>query len=148
MIDDRMIKGFNTNIDEPKLIYNIDTIKIGEGATIKIDFYEKRGTRFYDIVLNLKDKEIFIGRFNKGEETIKAKYNDGKIIICDERLIEGENKVGIMKVFSLYDILDDTFYSCTEEEALNIFDSSIDTSHLKDKNKPIYRADIEKKRRL
>lgn len=148
MIDNRMFTGFNPNIDEPKLIYNIDTIKIGEEATLKIDFYEKRGTRFYDIVLNLKDKEIFLGRFNKGEETIKAKYNNGKIIICDEKPIKGENKVGIMKVFSLYDILDDTFYSCTEIEALNAFDPSIDTSYLKDKNKPIYRSDIEKKRRL
>ena len=138
----------NNDINKVKLIYTIDNIKISEEINIKINLCEKRGNRFYDVVFYLKDKEILLGRFDKEENKVCAKYKDGKILIYNNKFNKHTNQMEIIKVLSLYEIVDDTFYSCTEEEALNIFDKSIDASYLKNKNNPIYRSDIEKTRRL
>ena len=134
--------------NEPKLLGPIETIKISENLTIKKGLYEKRGNAFYDISIVLLDKEIFIGRFPKDFNDIKIKYKDGKILVYYDELNEEYEKKIIIKVFSLYDIIDDVFYSCTEEEALTKFDDNIDTSYLKNRNNYIYRSDIEKTKRL
>lgn len=134
------------NINIPRLLGPVDEIKIGESATIEKGLYEKRGNQFYDIKLKLQDKEIFLGRFNKTFDRINTKYKDGKILIFNEKFINDGMKIVI--VLSLYDIADDIFYSCTEEEAIQIFDPSIDCSNLKNKNRNILRTDIEKLKRI
>lgn len=134
------------NINIPRLLGPVDEIKIGENAVIEKGLYEKRGNKFYDIKIKLQDKEIFLGRFNKTFDRISVKYKDGKILICNEEFKKDSMK--IVDVLSLYDILDDTFYSCTEEEAIKIFNPNIDYSNLKNKKRNISRADIEKLKRI
>lgn len=138
----------NNDINNPKLLYPLDTLKISEDVFVKIGLYEKRGNKFYDVFLNINDEEVFLGRFIKKFNKLKAKYNKGKILLYYDEFNENTKNMQIIEVLSLYEIIDDTFYSCTEEEALGIFDKNIDTRYLKNKHKPIYRADIEKKKRL
>lgn len=136
------------DINTPKLIYNKDIIKIGEKAQITIGTYEKRKDVFQDVVLELEDKEIFLGRFDKDENLLTVKYKDGKILIGYQEFKKDVENMRIVKVLSLYEMLDDTFISCTENEALNMFDPSIDDTYLKNKDALMHRADIEKKIRL
>ena len=69
------------DINTPKLLYPKDIIKIGENAQISIGTYEKRRDVFQDVILELNNKEIFLGRFNKDENQLIVKYKDGKILI-------------------------------------------------------------------
>lgn len=138
----------NYDVNEIKLIYNINTLKISEDAFIKIDLIEKRGNKFFDVILTLKEREIFLGRFDKTFDKINAKYKDGKILIFYEEYTKETEKMEIIKILSLYEIIDDMFYSCSEKEALELFDKNIDSSYLKDKDNKIYREDVEKNRRL
>ena len=138
----------NNNINIPKLIGSKDILKIGNNLTVEKGLYEKRGNRFYDIVLKTNEEVIFLGRFNKEQNSIDIEYKDGKILIC-QRKFDNDNQVfKVIKVLSLYEILDQTFYSCTEREALNIFDPSIDTSNLINGDNSIVRTDVEKLRRI
>ena len=134
--------------NETKLVYLFETIKINEKSFINIKLNEKRNNKFFDVIFNLNGKEIFLGRFAKDFNIINAKYKDGKILIYYENFNQNKHCMTINKVLSLYDILDDTFYSCTEIEALNIFDSSIDSSYLKQPENLIHRSDVEKSKRL
>ncbi len=136
------------DINTPKLLYPKDIIKIGENAQINIGTYEKRRDVFQDVILELNNKEIFLGRFNKDENKLIVKYKDGKILIGYQEFKKETEDMRIIKVLSLYEMLDDTFISCTEKEALNMFDPNIDDSYLKNKDSLIHRADIEKKIRL
>ena len=135
------------DINTPKLLQPLDVIKIGEDAKIVIGLYEKRGNKFYDVTLNLKDKQIFLGRFDKTFDFFKVLYNNGKILTCYENFDKDSGSIQILEVLSLYEIVDDTFYSCIEEEALTMFDPNIDASYLRNKNNLIYRTDIEKRKR-
>lgn len=136
------------DINTPKLLYKKDIIKIGENAQITIGIYEKRRDVFQDVVLELSGKEIFLGRFNKDENMLTVKYKDGKILIGYQEFKKEVEDMRIIKVLSLYEMLDDTFISCSENEALNMFDPSIDNTYLKNKDALMHRADIEKKKRL
>ena len=136
------------DINTPKLLYPKDIIKIGENAQISIGTYSKRNNTFQDVILELNGKEIFLGRFNKEEDSLAIKYNDGKILMGYQTFKKETGDMRIIKVLSLYEMLDDTFISCTEKEALNMFDSNIDDSYLKNKDALIHRSDIEKKKRL
>ena len=138
----------NYDVNEIKLIYNINTLKISEDAFIKIDLIEKRGNKFFDVILTLKEREIFLGRFDKTIDKINAKYKDDKILIFYEEYTKETEKMEIIKILSLYEIIDDMFYSCSEKEALELFDKNIDSSYLKDKDNKIYREVVEKNRRL
>ena len=136
------------DINTPKLLYPKDIIKIGENAQISIGTYEKRRDVFQDVILDLNGKEIFLGRFNKDENQLIVKYKDGKILIGYQEFKKETEDMRIIKVLSLYEMLDDTFISCTEKEALNMFDPSIDDTYLKNKDALMHRADIERKKRL
>ena len=136
------------NSDELKLLSLVETIKISENAFINVSLYQKRNSVFYDVVLNLNGKEIFLGRVPQSEKKLIVKYKDGKILLAYKSHINDDEGMKIIKVLSLYEIVDDTFYSCTEKEALNIFDSSLDDSFLEEENSLIHRTDLEKKKRL
>lgn len=136
------------DINALKLLYPFEIINISEKALIKVGLYEKRGNLFYDVIFELNDKYIFLGRFDKTHNSFKVKYNDGKILICYEEFKNQEKEMKIIKVLSLYEIVDDTFYSCTEEEALELFNENLDSSYLKNKKNKILRSDVEKIRRL
>ena len=137
------IDFIDANIDKPKKIYkNSDSIKIGNQAHIKKDYYKFRGEEFCEIILHTKE-EKFLGKFNKEEDGTypNVEYKDGNILIGYKS--NKENKY--IKVYNLYNILDDMSCSLTEKEALEKFDSSIDTSLLKTPNKLINRMDVEKR---
>ena len=136
------------DINTPKLLYPKDIIKIGENAQINIGTYEKRRDVFQDVILDLNGKEIFLGRFNKDENQLIVKYKDGKILIGYQEFKKETEDMRIIKVLSLYEMLDDTFISCSEKQALNMFDPNIDDSYLKNKDALMHRADIEKRIRL
>lgn len=136
------------DINTPKLLYDKDIIKIGENAKISIGTYEKRRDIFHDVILELNEKEIFLGRFLKDEKTITVKYNDGKILIGYEEFKKEVEEMRIIKVLTLYEMVDDTFYSCSEKDALNIFNPNLSDAYLKDKETLMYRADVEKRKRL
>lgn len=138
----------NSNINSVKLIYESDNIKIGENAYIKISLCEKRINRFYDVVLCLKDKEIFLGRFDKDDNCVGAKYKDGKILIYKDEFKKQTGKLEIIEVLSLYEVADDTFYSVTEKEAIELFDNTINSTFIKKKNNVLHKTDIEKIKRL
>lgn len=147
MLND-MINGINPNINVPKQIGNPEVLEIGENIYVSTTLYEKRGNRFYDVSFINKDKEFFIGRFDKEDSSIKIDYKDGKILIYLDSFNRECEKMVITKVLSLYDILDDVTYACTEEEALKLFDSNMDANYLKNKNNIIVRSDVEKRNRL
>lgn len=136
------------NISNAKrLIGSLTVININELNSIIIGEFKKRNNEFYDFVFNNNGKEIFLGRFVKEYGKINAKYKDGKILIYIENVVENEINA-ITNVLGLYEIIDDTFYSVTEEMALKIFDSRLNTSYLKNKNNLIAREDIKKKQKV
>ena len=137
----------NYDINTPKIISK-NILRISDTVWIEKSLYEKRGYKFYDIELSLNSNKIFLGRFSKDYNDLDVKYNEGKILICNTKFDFESKKIVIIKVLDLYDMSDDMFYCTTEQEALNIFDSNIDTSYLTNKNKFIVRNDIEKKKKL
>jgi len=132
----------NTDINVPKLLGPKSVIKIGENAQITIGTYQKRINVYQDVVLELKDKDIFLGRFVTEDDELVVKYKDGKILIGREKGTK------LTKVLTLYEVIDDTFYSCSEIEALSMFDPSIDGTNLQNKNTYMHRSDLEKIIRL
>lgn len=136
------------DINTPKLLYKKQIIEIGETAKISIGTYKKRNDVFQDVVLELNNNEFFLGRFLKSENLLTVKYKDGKILIGYEEFKQDTQDMRIIKVLSLYEMLDDTFIFCTEKEALNMFDSNIDDTYLKNKEALMHREDLEKRKRL
>ena len=138
----------NYDINTPKLIYPKDILEIGKDSKIEIGLYKKRLNTFYDVIFIYKNKEIFLGRFDKEDYIFQVKYNNGKILIGYSQFQPKTKKVEYVDVLALYEIIDDTFYSCQKDTALNMFDPNIDPTFLKNKKSPIYRSDLEKVMRL
>lgn len=66
-----------------------------------------------------------------------VKYKNDKLLIYSGVYNREINDYDAIKVFKLYNINDDMFYSLTEKEALETFDSSITTDKLKTPNRNI-----------
>ena len=133
----------NNDINKPQLKYEPTIIRIDDKNYVSISEYSKRGNSFYDVIFNNNGKEVFIGRYNKILDNVKVMYNNGKILVYSDI----KNNL-IIKVYSLYDILDDTHYSLSEVEALQLFNPDLDTSFLKNKDRSVVRTDVEKRHRL
>jgi len=129
------------NFSYPTITGKEKNININEKTFIKIKNYKKGASEYSIVTLHFNDKIVFIGKFSEEFDNLNAKYKDGRVLVY---FGNGEVK----KVLSLYEMVDDTFYSCTEEEALNIFDNTLDNSHIQNNNQLICRADSEKTRRL
>lgn len=127
------------DINEPKPIGDPDIITIDKNLIIEIQNYKKRGEKYCDVTLinSLTDDEKIIGRFMEPISRIKVLYNDGKLLIYNDKFNNDEKKDVITKVLALYNIIDDVVYSESQEEMLNIFDENINSSYLEDKNKQI-----------
>ena len=128
----------NNNITQsysPIVSFKPRLIEINENSYIQQQEFIERGNHFYDIYLITSNKKIFLGRFYKTEDIFEVKYNEGKIVICYIKYIEKEKCVNVVKVVSLYDIVDDITYSSSEKEALNIFDNSLNSNYLKNPDK-------------
>lgn len=134
------------SIVKPKLLNEPVVLKIGKNASVVKSHYSYRLDDYYDITFKTGDNEVFIGRFlNVYDGMINAEYNDGKIMVDVKEF--NDKELVITKILSLYDIVDDMFYACTENEALKQFDSNLDNKHLKNPNNMICRQDTEKRRR-
>ena len=138
--------GIRTNINVLKKIGLPEILKISENIYISIQKCELRGNKFIDVMLNNKGEEKFLGRFINENNRVCVKYNNGKILIYFDKFVDG--KMQVEKIYSLYDVLDDTFYSLTELEALNLFDEKRDATYLKNKNNLTVRSDLEKIKRI
>ena len=132
--------------NEKKLIGTPNKININSTNYITISEFQKRNSEFYEVIFNNNGKEIFLGKFVKEYDKLNVSYRNGKILIFMENIVK-ENLHAITKVLSLYEILDDMFYSVTEENALKIFDSNLNSQFLKNKNNLIAREDLEKRQK-
>lgn len=131
---------------EPPEIYDISrnlSIKIQN-----VQVLDKIMYKYSDVILINKEleKEAFIGRFIEPISKVKVSYNNGKILVYHDEYNSEIRCDVITCVLSLYDILDDFSYSCTEKEALNIFDDNLTTDYLQDKNSSIVKSDLERKK--
>lgn len=113
---------------------------------IKIENLRQRNREFYDVTLFINNKKLFLGRFTDNYENFRVAYNKGKILIYSDNY--DKNKYAITNVIALYDILDETFYSTTPEEALEIFSSTLSKVYSNNNHKQICRTDSEKRKRL
>lgn len=130
-------------IDRPKIV------KINENNFVIAQLCKQKGNIFYDIIVKSNDQEIFIGRYNIQENcNVELKYKNNKILVCYMQISTISKKTEIVKVETLYDIEDDCFYNCTEEEALLLFDENLNGEYLKNKKHRILRLDSEKKKKL
>ncbi len=139
----------NLYLNAEKIINN-DIYKINDKNYIQVKLLEKRGNKYYDVIFVNGDKEKFLGRFAKGFDLLKVSYKDGKILVYYDEFFreEGINQMKVKKVLSLYDILDDVFYACSEKEALTMFDKSLSTDKLISEDNKLIRVDTEKKKRI
>ena len=115
---------------------------------IKIQLFQKRQNQFYDVTFYNNDNEIFIGRFNNDYTNFRIAYNKGKILIYSDNSNEQDKTYAITQVISLYDILDETFYSLTPIEMLETFAPNLSNYYTNKDNKTIHRTDSEKRKRL
>ncbi|MBQ9072766.1 MAG: hypothetical protein IJY25_06380 [Bacilli bacterium] len=113
---------------------------------VKIEHLKRRNSEFYDVTFYNNNKKIFLGRFNNDYDNFRVAYNKGKILIYSDNY--DENIYTIKSVIALYDILDETFYSSTPEESLEVFAPNLSKYYSNENNKPIYRSDTEKRKRL
>ena len=132
-------------IEEPVYLYNAFNLIINENSYLNINLYEKKRIKYYEAIFYNENNEIYIGKFYKDDSIIGAKYKDGKILLYNEQFNHELRKMNITEVLALYDMEDDIFYYCTEEEALRIFDENIDFSDLKSKNKKLLKIKPRKK---
>lgn len=136
------------SINEEKIKWEPQIIKIDEKNYIKKIDLEKRNNNFSDVIFYNCGKEIFIGRYECDTKNIKILYKDGRILVYSDQFIEEKNGLQITNVHTLYDVVDDVCYSMKEDELLKTFDVNLDASYLKRTNKLIVRSDVEKKHRL
>ena len=130
--------------DKINSIYEPEIIKINENNYIKISEYKYKTNTYFEVIFNKNGEEIFIGRYDKEYDKVKAQYKDAKILIYIDKFINEKKDIFITKVLGLYDILDQTFYCVTEEEALNMFDFNIDTTYLKTKDRMLKERNYRK----
>lgn len=136
---------YNPDIYIPKLRYEPYVVKIDDNNFITISEYTRRLDAFFDVVFNNNGKEIFIGRYKKDYDNVRAAYNEGRILVYTDKYIPEYRKDFPIKIHTLYDILDDFHHIITEEEALELFDSKLSKEYLINKNNLILRTDAEKK---
>lgn len=67
----------------------------------------------------------------------RVKYNDGKLLIYNGTYNREINDYDVLNVYKLYNIEDDTFFSVTESEAIELFDSNIAKNNLIQPNRYI-----------
>lgn len=136
---------YNPDIYIPKLKYKPDIIKIDDNNFITISEYTRRLDAFFDVVFNNHGKEIFIGRYKKDYDNIRAAYNNGRILVYTDKYVSEYRKDFVIKVHTLYDILDDLHYILKEEDALELFDPNTSKEWLMEKDNLMLRTDAEKK---
>lgn len=136
----------NSLSNDKKQKGELKIIKINDQNYILIGEYEHRQNEFFDVMFKNNNKEIFLGRFSKEFNRVSAKYNNGRILIYSEELIN--NEYVMTSVLSLYDIIDDTFYSLTEEDAIKLFDPNMELSLIHKNKCLIARQDIAKRQKV
>lgn len=129
-------------------IFDPKIIKIDENKYISSQLFEYRGKCYYDVIFNNEGEEKFIGRFDKENSIFETMYQSEKILVCYKEYNNINSSLCISKVACLYDIIDDTFFACTEEQAISIFDENYKFVNLTNKDNHIVRSDLIKKKQL
>lgn len=147
------LKKSNPNIHgtyeiEPELFLIHDGCIIDEKNYISINEYIQYDVNYFDIILHKGDNDIILGRYLKDFKNIMAAYKDNKILLYyADYNYSDSNLSKIIKVINLYNIEDDVFYSLTEKEALNVFDSEISTQYLIDPDNRLIEYNIDNKQK-
>lgn len=136
------------DINTPKKIGLPEIYNISNNLYVQVQNFDKRNVKYSDVTLINKELEkwAFIGRFIEPISKVKAAYNNGKILIYHDEYNSELRRDVITCVLSLYNILDDFSYACTEVEALNIFNENEITDYLQNKNNSIVKSDLERKK--
>lgn len=137
---------------------NIDNTKrpIGDPITyliqgnnfIRTQLYKKRNAEFYDVTFYNNSKKIFLGRFDNNYPNFRIAYNKGKILIYSDNSNSDDKNYAITHVISMYDILDETFYSLKPKEMLEVFSPTLSNYYINADNNIVHTTDIEKRKRL
>lgn len=134
-----------SGITKPKFLYIYEKIIIDSNKYINVKLYEKNRIKYYEVVLNNNENEVFLGKYYENDSIFMVSCNKGKILIHNNQYFDEKGKTQIIEVLSLYDISDDVFYYCTEQEAVKLFDENLDTSSLKRKDKKLLRFNNRRK---
>lgn len=132
-------------ITKPRPLFESLKIAVDTNKYISIQLYRKRAIDYYEVTFHNENSEIYFGKFYKDDSLIDAKYNNGKILVYTEEFNHKLRKMMISQVLALYDIKDDTFYYCSEKDALILFDNTIEPSGLKKPNNKILRTNVRKR---
>lgn len=135
------------DINSPRLIGDPIITEISENIMVETQNYIFRYEKYTDVILIniLTNEQYFIGRFKEPQSKVKILFNDGKILVYNDKYNYEKNNNVITNVLALYSILDDSIYAETEENALNIFNKDLDSSFLENKDRLLIEIDIERK---
>lgn len=131
-------------INKPKIIFS-DIKEITDNSYISIILYEINRINYYEVVYHHFNKEVFFGKYYKTDFLLDASYKNGRILVYAKEYNRENCEMEIIEVLALYNINDDIFYYCTEEEAIKKFDKNLSTLYLKNKTKKILLTHIRKR---
>ena len=117
---------------------------IVEGKFIEIQLLKKRNEKYYEVIFHDEQNLMRFGKFSKDNNLLGVKYKNGKVLLYNENFNHEKRKMNIVEVLALYNIDDDIFYYCSEEEAIRMFDDTIDLTGLISPTKKILRTQIRK----
>lgn len=126
-------------------LYDAIKIIIDDNNYISVQLFEKQRIKYYEVTFINNEKQIFLGKFYKEDYLFNVSYKNGKILIHNDEFDHGLAQMQIKEVLALYDIIDDIFYYCTEENAVKIFDETIDSSNIKRKNNKLLRSSVKRR---
>lgn len=144
---------FNPNIhgnyeSEPEFFITHDGCKIDNNTYIRVDEYIQYEQNYFDIILHKEEKEIIIGRYLKDFKNIMVAHKNNKILFYYAEYAHSDERImNIVKIINLYNLEDDVFYSVTEKEALNLFDSSISDEYLQTPDDRLLNYNINNKQK-
>lgn len=131
-------------IKKPRIIFS-DIKEITDNNYISINLYEMNRKNYYEVIYHYFNKEVFFGKYYKTDFLLDVSYKNGKILVFTKEYNRENYKMEIAEVLALYNIDDDMFYYCTEEEAIKIFDENLNTLYLKNKNRKVLVSHIKKR---
>ena len=121
-------------------IYPID--KVNQNNFVEVQLFKKGNEFYYGVTLYNNKKTIYIGKYIRNNNLFSIKYKNGNILLYNENFNHQKGRMNIVEVLGLYNITDDTFYYCSEADAIRLFDSNIDLDDLQKPNKKILRTGI------
>ena len=131
-------------ITKPLPLFDSIIYPIDKDTYVEVQLYKKRADKYYEVVLHNNEISIYIGKFMKDTDLFGVIHKNGNILLYNENFNFKKRKMNIVEVLALYNIEDDTFYYCSQADAIRMFGSDIDLDGLKNPHKKILRTRIRK----